>query len=70
VPLNQAICDSGDAGSPIVVSAPDSPQASAFQSIAREVAARVSMITLGGQEKKPGAFIGLERLFGGTKRKS
>jgi len=42
VPLDVAIVDSGDAGVPIVISAPDSGPAGAFREIARAVVAQTS----------------------------
>ncbi len=50
VPLDPEICEGGDAGLPIVVAHPDSPQAAAFRSIAGEVAARLSVLSW--QEEK------------------
>jgi len=43
VPLGIEVREGGDNGTPVVVSAPDSPQAAAFQSVAEEVARRVSI---------------------------
>ena len=43
VPLDAGIRQSGDQGSPIVVSAPDSPQAEAFRVIARHLAGQISI---------------------------
>jgi ATP-binding protein involved in chromosome partitioning len=42
VPLDPAIVESGDAGVPLVISAPESAPAAAFREIARAVAARIS----------------------------
>ncbi len=44
VPLDPAIPLGGDAGEPIVVQAPDSPQSQRFREIAGQVAARVSTL--------------------------
>jgi ATP-binding protein involved in chromosome partitioning len=44
VPLDQAVRVGGDAGTPIVVSQPDSPAARAFQEIAQRLAAQVSVL--------------------------
>lgn len=46
VPLHAAIREGGDIGQPLVVSAPDSPQARAIRSAAEQVAARISVLTL------------------------
>ncbi len=46
VPLEANVRIGGDAGQPIVVAHPDSEAAQALRSIARDVAARVSVITL------------------------
>ncbi|MEO6463750.1 MAG: Mrp/NBP35 family ATP-binding protein [Candidatus Eisenbacteria bacterium] len=43
IPLHQAVREGGDRGAPIVVSAPDSPQAQAFRQAARQLAARLSI---------------------------
>ncbi|WNG47477.1 Mrp/NBP35 family ATP-binding protein [Archangium minus] len=42
IPLNLKIRESGDAGVPVVLSAPDSPEAQAFRAMARNIAGRVS----------------------------
>ena len=42
VPLDPAIVESGDAGTPIVISAPESAPAAAFRQIARALAARTA----------------------------
>ncbi|MDQ2732637.1 MAG: Mrp/NBP35 family ATP-binding protein [Armatimonadota bacterium] len=64
IPLNRSICEAGDAGKPIVVSAPGDPQSAAFSRIAAEITQRIQLIADTGREKKGGAFVGLERLFG------
>ncbi len=43
VPLGLEVREGGDRGIPVVVSAPDSPQAGAFRKVAEEVARRVSI---------------------------
>ncbi|MFN6965132.1 MAG: Mrp/NBP35 family ATP-binding protein [Pyrinomonadaceae bacterium] len=43
VPLGIEVREGGDKGSPVVVSAPDSPQAAAFRKVAEEVARQVSI---------------------------
>ncbi|PTL85845.1 Mrp/NBP35 family ATP-binding protein [Vitiosangium sp. GDMCC 1.1324] len=42
IPLDLKIRESGDAGVPVVLSAPDSPEAQAFRTMARNIAGRVS----------------------------
>ncbi|HYO53560.1 Mrp/NBP35 family ATP-binding protein [Archangium sp.] len=42
IPLELKIRESGDAGVPVVLSAPDSPEAQAFMAMARNIAGRVS----------------------------
>lgn len=46
VPLDANVRIGGDSGEPIVVAYPDSPAAEALRGIAKEVAARVSLLTL------------------------
>jgi ATP-binding protein involved in chromosome partitioning len=43
VPLGMEVREGGDRGVPVVVSAPDSPQAKAFHKVAEEVARRISI---------------------------
>jgi len=43
VPLGLEVREGGDKGVPVVVSAPDSPQAQAFNKVAEEVARQVSI---------------------------
>jgi ATP-binding protein involved in chromosome partitioning len=43
VPLGMEVREGGDKGSPVVISAPDSPQAAAFRKVAEEVARHVSI---------------------------
>jgi ATP-binding protein involved in chromosome partitioning len=59
VPLDPAICVSGDAGQPALLMAPDSRQAEAFRHIAGQVAARVSTVTLAGAARSE--TVGQER---------
>jgi ATP-binding protein involved in chromosome partitioning len=49
IPLDANVRVGGDSGQPIVVSHPDSDASLALKSIAREVAARVSVLTLSNQ---------------------
>ena len=50
VPLDPQVRIGGDAGEPIVVSHPDAQSAQAIKSITKDVAARVSMLTIASQE--------------------
>jgi ATP-binding protein involved in chromosome partitioning len=54
VPLDTAIREGGDQGRPVVVAAPDSPQAEAFRQVAGAAAARLSVLAYqqsdGGQK--------------------
>ncbi|MBI5595005.1 MAG: Mrp/NBP35 family ATP-binding protein [Elusimicrobia bacterium] len=43
VPLDGAVCESGEVGTPLALSRPDSPTAAALRSVARQVAAQVSL---------------------------
>ena len=43
VPLGMEVREGGDAGVPVVISHPDSPQAAAFRGVAEEVARQVSI---------------------------
>jgi ATP-binding protein involved in chromosome partitioning len=45
VPLDQEICEGGDAGVPIVVANPENPRAAALRAIAGEVAARLALFS-------------------------
>jgi len=45
IPLVPSVCEAGDRGTPIVVAAPTSPVAQAFVQMARQVAARVSVLS-------------------------
>jgi len=42
IPLDLKIREAGDAGVPVVIGAPDSPEAQAFRAMARNIAGRVS----------------------------
>jgi ATP-binding protein involved in chromosome partitioning len=64
IPIDPAIRAGGDIGMPIVVSDPASPQAKAFMEIASRIAARISVLTLGGSEKP----IQIESLLNKIKR--
>ncbi len=44
VPIDPRVRETGDAGTPVVISHPDSPVAEAFRKIARQVAARASTV--------------------------
>ena len=48
LPLAVAIRESGDAGTPLVASAPDSPESKAFVRLAEQVAARCSVLQYAG----------------------
>jgi ATP-binding protein involved in chromosome partitioning len=50
IPLDPQVRVGGDAGAPIVTTHPESEAAKAFQTLARDVAARVSVQTLMGQQ--------------------
>ncbi|MBI3299118.1 MAG: Mrp/NBP35 family ATP-binding protein [Elusimicrobia bacterium] len=43
VPLDAAVCDSGENGTPITLAKPDSPASAALRHVARQVAAQVSL---------------------------
>ncbi len=49
IPLDVNVRVGGDSGEPVVAAHPDSPAAEAFQTFSREVAARVSVLTLSKQ---------------------
>ncbi len=51
VPIDPRVRDGGDHGKPIVVIDPDGPAGSALRQIAREVAARVSVLNLAEPEE-------------------
>ena len=49
VPLNPQVRVGGDTGKPTVITSPESPAGLAFKEIARQVAARVSVLSLASQ---------------------
>lgn len=53
VPINPKIREGGDQGIPILRSNPKSQEAEAFRQIASQVAARISVLTLGPTGKRP-----------------
>lgn len=53
VPLQPRVREGGDQGRPVVVTHPDSAEASAFRSVAGEIARQVSILAVAGQ----GAFV-------------
>ncbi|MDQ3706058.1 MAG: iron-sulfur cluster carrier protein ApbC [Chloroflexota bacterium] len=55
IPLHLRIREGGDAGRPVVVDAPGTPQAEAFMQVARNLAAQVSVVAYRQQEAKRGA---------------
>ena len=59
IPLEPQIRIGGDTGKPIVVSHPEAAAAQALKATARDVAARVSMLTISNQE---GAFIPIQMI--------
>ena len=46
IPLSISVREGGDLGIPIVVGAPESPQAKAFRDVAQKVAAQVSIAAI------------------------
>jgi ATP-binding protein involved in chromosome partitioning len=55
IPLHLRIREGGDSGRPIVIDAPDSPEAQAFMHVARNLAAQVSVVAYKQQDAKRGA---------------
>src|SRR5438067_4644233 len=55
IPLHMRIREGGDSGRPVVVDAPDSPEAQAFIQVARNLAAQVSVIAYRQADAKKGA---------------
>ena len=53
IPMDQKVRIGGDTGKPIVVSHPDSPVAKALREIAEDLAAKVSVAALSGQNEIP-----------------
>lgn len=47
IPLDPRVREGGDAGRPVVIAHPESPAAQALRDIARQIAARVSVLNLG-----------------------
>jgi ATP-binding protein involved in chromosome partitioning len=43
IPIHPSVRQAGDSGAPVLVTAPDSPEAEAFRAIARQLAARLSI---------------------------
>ena len=58
IPMDPAVRVGGDAGEPIVVTAPDSPSAKALVNVAREIAAKLSVAALQGSTGIPINMIG------------
>ncbi len=50
IPLNMQIRETADAGNPIVLSAPDSPQAEAYRHVARGVKAALDRVSAGARQ--------------------
>ena len=53
IPINSAIREGGDQGVPILRADPESLESEAFRDVARQVAARISILTLGPTGKRP-----------------
>ncbi|HYF51852.1 MAG TPA: Mrp/NBP35 family ATP-binding protein [Planctomycetota bacterium] len=53
IPLDPSVCESGDAGKPIVVAQPESAAAKAFIGAAEKLAAQISIRNLIGEASKP-----------------
>jgi ATP-binding protein involved in chromosome partitioning len=68
VPLDPAIVEHGDQGSPTVVAAPDSAQARALREISRAVAARVMIVQFADQQRGDEGG-GMITVTGGPQRK-
>jgi ATP-binding protein involved in chromosome partitioning len=58
IPLEASVRQGGDYGRPVVLSAPDSPAAKAFRQLARDVAARVSVVQFQNADVIPLNVIG------------
>jgi ATP-binding protein involved in chromosome partitioning len=69
VPLDPAIVEHGDQGTPTVVVAPDSAQARAFREISCAVAARVMVVQFADQRRGDEGGGGLITVTGGPQRK-
>jgi ATP-binding protein involved in chromosome partitioning len=55
IPLHLRIREGGDSGRPVVVDAPDSPEAHAFMHVARNLAAQVSVVAYKQEDARKGA---------------
>jgi ATP-binding protein involved in chromosome partitioning len=53
IPINPRIREGGDLGVPILRADPESAESEAFREVARNVAARISILTLGPTGKRP-----------------
>jgi len=53
IPINAEIREGGDLGVPILRSNPECAESEAFRDVARQVAARISILTLGPTGKRP-----------------
>jgi ATP-binding protein involved in chromosome partitioning len=53
IPINSRIREGGDLGVPILRADPESAESEAFREVARNVAARISILTLGPTGKRP-----------------
>ncbi len=50
IPLHPSVRQAGDGGAPVLVTAPASPEAQAFRSVARQLAARLSIQAAGATQ--------------------
>ena len=57
IPLDPAVRQGGDAGSPVVVSQPDSPVAQALKAVAEDLAAKVSVAAMRQESVVPIEFV-------------
>jgi ATP-binding protein involved in chromosome partitioning len=55
IPLHLRIREGGDSGRPVIVDAPESPEAGMFRHVARNLAAQVSVVAYAQQDAKRGA---------------
>jgi ATP-binding protein involved in chromosome partitioning len=53
IPLSMSVREGGDLGIPIVVGAPDSPQAAGFRQVAQNIAAQVSIAAIKANKALP-----------------
>jgi ATP-binding protein involved in chromosome partitioning len=58
IPLNAEVRKGGDNGRPIVVTEPENPAGQAFQALAQQVAARISVVMLQSSDVIPLNIIG------------